>query len=198
MKKDYTHICFVLDSSGSMEVIKKDTQGTFNNFINEQKKSPGKTTFDLFYFWTEIKHSVHFLDLHTNQEDFMSEYRCSGGTALFDAVCTAIDSVGEDLARIPEPERPEHVLVAILTDGEENSSRRFSLEDVKKRIQHQTDVYSWDFVFLGANIDAARTGQSLGFRHDNCVQFEQSPAGMANVMMCQMNERVNEIRKRKK
>lgn len=198
MKKDYTHICFVLDSSGSMDFIKEDTQGTFNNFIDEQKKALGKTTFDLFCFANGTSRIVHFIDLAENRKDFMTDYHCSGGTALYDAVCEAIDSVGQDLARIPEPERPEHVLVAILTDGEENSSRKFSCQDVKNRIRHQTEVYSWNFVFLGANIDVVQNGQKLGLQEQDCVKFEASAEGISNVMMCIMSERMDNIRNRKK
>lgn len=178
MKKDYTHICLILDSSSSMECVKQETKETFNGFMEDQRKIPGKTTFDLFLFWNEVKRTVNFADLAVFKDDLMAKYRCSGCTALLDAICIVVDSVGTDLSQIPEEERPENVLIAIITDGEENSSKRFSIQDVRKRIDHQTHVYNWKFVFLGANIDAFDTGTNLGISNEDCIQFTQSPQGM--------------------
>lgn len=181
MKQDYCHICVVLDASGSMECIKRDTQGSFNSFIDSQKKEEGKTVFDLFQFNTEVTRPVKSADLSKIDHSLMDRYQCCGGTALHDAICIAIDTLGQEFAAMPEEERPESVIVAILTDGEENSSRRFSAEDVKKRIEHQRDVYSWEFMFLAANQDACTVGGRLGMRMDDCAGWVQSAAGMADV-----------------
>ena len=189
MKQDYCHICVVLDASGSMNCIKKDTQGSFNSFIDSQKKEEGKTVFDLFQFNTEVTRPVKSADLSKIDHSLMKNYHCEGCTALHDAVCIAIDTLGQEFAAMPEEERPESVIVAILTDGEENSSRRFSAEDVKKHIEHQRDVYSWEFVFLAANQDACTVGGSLGMRADDCVGWVQSAAGMGKACAC-MADRV--------
>ena len=114
----------------------------------------------------------------------MRRYRCSGCTALNDAVCQAIDEIGAEFAALPESERPGQVLFAILTDGEENASRRFTQADVKERVERQTNVYSWNFVFLAANIDAFATGASLGLSQDDCVAFECSEEGLGDVCAC--------------
>ena len=106
----------------------------------------------------------------------MDYYRCDGRTALNDAVCQAIDETGKKLASMREEERPSKVLFVILTDGEENASRSFTNRDVKKRIQHQTDVYKWGFVFLGANQDAFATGQEMGIASSMCLNINTDSA----------------------
>lgn len=184
MKQDYIHVCVVLDASGSMGVVENDVKGTFNSFIAEQREQPGKTVLDVYQFSDETTRIVRSADLSTFENNLMRSYRCSGRTALNDAVCQAIDEIGAEFAALPESERPEQVLVAILTDGEENASRRFTKADVKERIDRQTNVYSWKFVFLAANIDATETGASLGLAADDCVAFECSEAGLEDVRAC--------------
>ena len=184
MKQDYIHVCVVLDASGSMGVVENDVKGTFDSFIAEQREQPGKTVLDVYQFSDETARIVRSVDLSTFENDLMRNYRCSGCTALNDAVCQAIDEIGAEFAALPESERPEQVLVAILTDGEENASRRFTKADVKERIDRQTNVYSWKFVFLAANIDAFATGASLGLQADDCVAFECSEAGLEDVRAC--------------
>ena len=179
--KDYTHICIVLDASGSMAAIESDTKGSFNSFLKEQKKAEGKTVFDLYQFSDQPRRVVEHVDLATFNDDLMAKYRCSGCTALNDAVCTAIDTLGKEFSLMKEEDRPEHVMFVIITDGMENASRKFSSEDVKKRIQEQTDVYKWDFQYLAANQDAFASGEMLGVSHDNCVTWHASKAGIASV-----------------
>lgn len=154
MKKNYVHLCVVLDASGSMECIEKDIKGSMNSFMEEQKKASGKTVFDVFQFSHEVKRIVEHADMADYSGGLMDNYTCSGMTALYDAVCTAIDTIGKEFADMAEEERPEHVIFAIVTDGYENSSREFSLKDVKERIDRQAKEYSWEFVYLAANQDA--------------------------------------------
>ena len=177
--KDYTHICIVLDASGSMAAIESDTKGSFNSFLKEQKEAEGRTVFDLYQFSDKVSRIVEHVDLATFNDDLMKKYRCSGCTALNDAVCTAIDTLGQEFALMKEEDRPEHVMLVIITDGMENASRKFSSADVKKRIQEQTDVYKWDFQYLAANQDAFATGEALGVSHDNCVAWHASKDGIA-------------------
>ena len=106
MKSNYTHIIIVLDASGSMEEIEGDVKGSFNAFLMKQRETTGKTVFDLFQFndtANRIVKSVNLADFH---DDLMSQYHCSGMTALNDAVCMAIDTVGHEFADMPESERP--------------------------------------------------------------------------------------------
>ena len=193
MKQDYIHVCVVLDASGSMGVVENDVKGTFNSFIAEQREQPGKTVLDVYQFSDETTRIVRSADLSTFENDLMRSYRYSGCTALNDAVCQAIDEIGAEFAALPESERPEQVLVAILTDGEENASRRFTKADVKERIDRQTDVYSWKFVFLAANIDATETGAALGLAADDCVAFECSEEGLGDACAC-FSERLAAMR----
>lgn len=190
MKKDYTHICIVLDASGSMSDIENDIKGSFNAFLNQQREEKGQTIFDLFQFSNEVEHLVKSCDLALFKDDLMAEYTCSGCTALNDAVCIAIDSMGKKFANMPEEERPENVLCVIITDGFENASVKYTTKDVKDRIQHQQDVYSWEFVFLAANQDAFKAGSELGVRRDLCYNFSSDYQGvkeMVNSIACCAN-----------
>ena len=119
MKKDYTHILIVLDASGSMSSIQDDIKGSFNELLKKQREAKGTTIFDLYQFNDEVERIVKSADLSQFHDDLMAGYECSGRTALNDAVCMAIDTVGHEFAGMPEAERPEHVLCVIITDGME-------------------------------------------------------------------------------
>lgn len=176
--KDYTHICIVLDASGSMSDIEDDTKESFNSFIKAQKAAEGKTVLDIYQFSGEVRRIVEHVDLASFSDDLMARYTCSGCTALNDAVCTAIDTLGQEFAAMKEEVRPENVLMVIITDGFENASRKFSSSDVKERIKHQTEKYNWEFQYLAANQDAFATGSAMGIAADNCAVFAATPAGM--------------------
>ena len=194
MKHDYTHIIIVLDASGSMSSIQDDIKGSFNEFLKKQREEPGKTVFDLFQFNDEVIRPVKSTDLATFHDDLMSKYDCSGCTALNDAVCTAIDTVGREFADMEESERPEHVLCVIITDGLENASREHTSKDVKERIEHQRTMYNWQFEFLAADQDAFASGESLGIDHDSCMNFTHDFAGVE--MLCsRMSNCMSAIRK---
>ena len=197
MKHDYTHLILVLDASGSMSSIQDDIKGSFNEFLKKQRAEPGKTVFDLFQFNDEVKHPVKFTDLATFHDDLMSKYDCSGCTALNDAVCTAIDTVGREFAEMLEDERPEHVLCVIITDGLENASREHTAKDVKERIVHQKTVYNWQFEFLAADQDAFACGESLGIDHVSCMNFSHDFAGV-ETLCSRMNLCMDKIRKKPK
>lgn len=197
MKRDYTHLILVLDASGSMSSIQDDIRGSFNEFLKKQREEPGKTMFDLFQFNDEVKRPVKSADLALFHDDLMAKYECGGCTALNDAVCRAIDTVGREFAEMPEEERPEHVLCVIITDGLENASREHTSKDVKERIEHQKTVYNWQFEFLAADQDAFASGESLGIDHDSCMEFSHDFAGVE--MLCsRMNLCMDKIRKKPK
>ena len=177
-RKDYLHVCVVLDASGSMGVVENDVKGTFDSFVAEQSQKPGKTVLDVYQFANETTRLVRSADLATFENNLMRNYRCCGGTALNDAVCQAIDELGAEFAAMPESERPGDVVVAILTDGEENSSRRFTNADVKERVKRQTEVYDWSFLYLAADIDAFETGAALGLAREDCAAFARSAKGV--------------------
>lgn len=176
MQDNYTHICIVLDASGSMEIVEKDTKGSFNTFIKEQKKTSGRATLDIYQFADEARKIVDFVDLSKLQKNLMATYRCDGCTALNDAVCEAIDATSMRLESMSRDERPAKVLFVILTDGEENASQRFTNADVKRRIQHQSQANKWVFIYLGANQDSFATGGEMGIAHNMCLNVGASSA----------------------
>ena len=197
MKHDYTHLIIILDASGSMSSIQDDIKGSFNEFLKKQREEPGKTVFDLFQFNDEVRRPVKSADLAKFHDDLMAKYNCSGCTALNDAVCIAIDTVGREFANMEETERPEHVLCVIITDGMENASREYTSKDVKDRIEHQKTAYKWDFQFLAANQDAFATGESIGLDKSSCMNFVADAAGV-NMLCSRMNLCMDKIRNSKK
>lgn len=177
MDQNYTHITFLLDESGSMQPLASDVKGSLNSFVNDQKGVPGKCTFSLVKF--DTSYDVQFWG--TNIQDVPNiEYQPRGGTALFQALERSIRETGDYLREMPENKRPAKVLFVIQTDGEENSSdEEFTLERVSEMVKHQTEVYSWDFVFMGANIDAFAAGNALSI--GNSVLFQSTPDGYSNM-----------------
>ena len=112
------------------------------------------------------------------QKASFTEYQPNGGTPLLEAICREVDATGKDLACLPEPARPEKVIFVIMTDGEENASGfGFTIDEVKRRVQWQTDVYKWEFLFLGANIDAFAVGQSFGFSTHSISGYNATQTG---------------------
>lgn len=176
-KENFTSIAVIIDASGSMAGLTNDTIGNFNSFLNEQKLIPGEAAFSLCTFNTDYTLVHDFIPLHTVAELTRQTYRATGGTALLDAMGTTIDTLGAKLDAMPEADRPSKVIVLVITDGEENQSRRFTLDQIKEKVTHQQSVYSWEFVFIGANIDAISAGTSMGFTAQNSVGYVASAAG---------------------
>lgn len=179
MKKDLTEIIFILDKSGSMESTKDETIQGFNNFLNEQKKLPGEAKMTLRLFASAGNDLLTYDGQDIKKIPALTEqtYQPNGWTALFDAIGTSINEVGERLANTPEEERPEKVIVVILTDGQENNSKHFTCDQIRDMITHQTDVYSWQFVYLGANQDAFANGSSLGIAKAGIANYKSTPDG---------------------
>jgi hypothetical protein len=180
MKAGYTHISVVLDRSGSMSSIASDTIGGFNTFLKSQQEAPGEATFSLTQFDTQHELNYSFVPVKDvpalNGKTFVPR----GGTALYDAIGLTIVGCGEKLAAMDEANRPEKVILVILTDGEENSSREYSYQMIQEMIKKQQDVFSWEFVFLGANIDAKRIGTNLGIKGGNSMTFMASAKGVGS------------------
>jgi hypothetical protein len=153
-------IAVLLDRSGSMESIKSDTEGGFNAFIDGQRNTPLDVRVTLAQFDTE--YDVVYANRPIEDVPRLN-LQPRGGTALYDALGRLVTDVGAELAALPDQERPSRVTVVVLTDGHENSSREWTHEAVSAAIGRQERDYSWDFVFLGANMDAVAIGQQLGF-----------------------------------
>ena len=172
----YRHIVLVIDRSGSMEPVKHDTEGGVKTFTEEQRQVPGRTTLSLYQFDTEHDEVASFADI---QKDLGWHLVPRGGTALLDAVGFAVTKTGERLAAMDETARPGEVVVLIATDGEENSSREYTLPQVKDMITTQQDAYGWKFVFIGANQDAFATGGAMGVPIATSANYDTASSGAA-------------------
>lgn len=172
----YTHIALVLDRSGSMRGIHHDMNGGIRSLLEEQAKLPGKLLVDVTTFDTVVE--TPFSDAQAGEipGDLIQP---RGGTALFDAVGITVTKLGEKLKALSEDERPEHVIVVIVTDGEENSSHEWTKAEILKLVTQQQDEWKWNFIFLGANIDSAAEGGALGFRKGQTLDYAATAHGVA-------------------
>lgn len=161
MNNHHTEIVFILDRSGSMSPLKEAAVAGFNEFLNEQRTMEGQARITLVLFDNEYLVSMECVPLEQARELDSSTYIPRGSTALLDAIGTTIDRLGGRLASLPDNERPPKVIVAIFTDGQENSSTKFSWKDVSDRILERTNIHQWDFLFLGANQDSIATAANL-------------------------------------
>lgn len=176
-KQNFAAISVIIDESGSMLHLQQDTIGGFNSFLREQKELPGEAIFSLTKFNYAPTRVYDCVPLNDVAELNADVYRPTGGTALLDAVGDAIDRMGAQLSAMKEEERPSRVVVLIITDGHENSSSQFTNDKVREMIEHQQSKYSWEFLFIGANIDAFKAGTNLGVSALNSVQYTGSSYG---------------------
>lgn len=176
-KKDLTEIVFILDRSGSMNAIKTDAIGGFNTFVDEQKKVPGEALMTLCIFNHEYQ--LLYTGKRLNEVEKLTEqsYIPMGTTALLDAIGRTIDDVGNRFSAMSDEQRPEKVVIGIMTDGLENSSSDYSREMIKSKITHQRDVYKWEFIFLGANQDAFAEAGKLGISPNLTFNYAATPDG---------------------
>lgn len=161
MKANFIHVCFVVDSSGSMTTSIDDVKGGFKKIIEEQKaNTKGECAVSYFDFnskVTEVYRGKNVKDINSTLE-----YTPFGMTALMDGVGIAIDTIGKWLNSMPEDEKPEQNMIVIITDGGENFSKEYSASRVREMIKHQQDKYSWNFVFLGADLNNVEDAIDLG------------------------------------
>lgn len=177
MNNDLTEIVFILDRSGSMQYLTKDTIGGFNSFIENQKKEVGeaKLTTVLFDDKYEILHNG--VDIKNIKPITEKDYYTRGMTALLDSIGKSISDVGDRLNKTNENDRPSKVIFVITTDGEENSSKEFNQSQIKEMIEHQKNIYNWNFIFLGANIDAVGVANSFGISSQFASSYTASSVG---------------------
>ena len=177
MKKNLTEIVFILDRSGSMAGLEQDTIGGFNAMINKQKKEEGECYIStvLFDNQTQVIHDRVSLDKIPPLTE--KEYFVRGCTALLDAVGGAIHHIGNVHKYAREEDRPEKTLFIITTDGMENASRNYTYERVKEMIAHEKEKYGWEFLFLGANIDAAKEAGRFGIAPDRATNYHADHKG---------------------
>lgn len=190
MKKGLTFICLVVDKSGSMSTIKKDTIGGFNEFLESQKKVEGEALISLVLFDTSYNVVYENIPIQNAAPLNESTYIPNGGTALYDAFGQAMKSMRKKIQELPEEEQPEKVLFAVLTDGEENSScirnkegqRKYTKEKIFEKVKKLQEESNYAFLFLGANQDAYQVGSGLGFAANNTVTYTSNSRGMKSVM----------------
>jgi len=164
-----------------MSPLEQATISGYNEFLIKQAAQPGEKRVTTVLF--DDEYDVIYRGVPIEKASITSEqYFARGMTALYDAVGRTINETGARLAAMPENERPSKVIVGITTDGEENSSREFTHEKVRKMIEHQRSKYKWEFVFFGANIDVKSAAATIGIRDDMAVGFTASPAGMRCMM----------------
>lgn len=176
-KENFTSINVIIDKSGSMSHLATDTIGSFNSFLAEQKAVPGDAVLTLCTFNTDYSLVHDFVELKSIPDLNSKTYYPSGSTALLDAMGTTINALGTKLSAMPEEERPSKVIFLIITDGQENASKLFTKDQISSMVQHQKDVYSWEFVFMGANIDAIGEGSALGIAATNSMNYAATSAG---------------------
>ena len=177
MRKDLTELVFILDRSGSMLGLVGDTIGGYNAMIEKQKREPGEALVSTILFDDKIEVLHDRVRLGKIASITGKEYYVRGCTALLDAVGGAIHHIG-NIHKYARPEDvPEHTLFVITTDGMENASRRYGAEEVKRMVERQREKYGWEFLFLGANIDAVGTAGRMGIAPDRAVNYHSDSAG---------------------
>ena len=167
MNKHLTEIVFILDRSGSMSGLEADTIGGYNALLAKQR---------LFNHTTEVLHDR--VDIRNVAPLTERDYRVGGSTALLDAIGGAIDHIGR-IHKYARPEdRPAHTLIVIATDGMENASRRYSGREIKQMIERQREKYGWEFLFLGANVDAFADAERIGIDRDHATNYHADGMGL--------------------
>jgi len=179
MNQNLCEIGFVLDRSGSMNAMKEEAIGGINAFLESQRKLPGEARLTLVLFDHEYIAAYDGVPIKDVPPLDSQSYAPRGTTALLDAIGRTINTIGERLDKTPESERPGKVIVAILTDGLENASQEFQRNQIFKMIQRQREVFSWEFIFLGARQDAISTGKQMAIPIANAVTFNEAPGGTA-------------------
>ncbi|MBQ5955835.1 MAG: VWA domain-containing protein [Firmicutes bacterium] len=178
MKKGLTEMVFILDRSGSMGGLEKDTIGGYNSLIEKQKKEEGEALVSTVLFDHEQEVLLDRVPLDKIKEMTEDEYYVRGCTALLDAIGGAIHHIGNIHKYAREEDVPEKTIFVITTDGLENASKRYSYRDIKKMIKRQEEKYGWEFLFLGANIDVAKESDRLGIRQDRAVRYVNDSEGI--------------------
>lgn len=174
-----TELVFILDRSGSMSGLEKDTIGGFNSMLERQKRQAGEALVSTVLFDTTSTVIHDRLPLGRVPRMTEKEYFTRGCTALLDAVGGAIHHIGKVHKYARREDVPERTLFVITTDGYENASRRYDYETVRRMIERQKERYGWEFLFLGANIDAAAEARRFGIGADRAVNYKCDEAGTA-------------------
>ena len=177
MKKGLTELVFILDRSGSMHGLENDTIGGFNSMIDQQKNGEGCAYVSTVLFNT-VSTVIHDrVNIQNIEPMTRKQYTVGGCTALLDAIGQAIHHSGNVHKYAREEDRPEHTIFVITTDGMENASHRYNADQIKQKIERQKEKYGWEFIFLGANIDAVETARHIGIAADRAANYRSDHEG---------------------
>ena len=193
MKKNLTELVFILDMSGSMAALTSDTIGGYNSLLEKQKGEEGEALVSTVLFNTDRNVIHDRVDIRKVESITRREYCPSGCTALLDALGSAIHHIGNVHKYARTEDVPEHTLFVITTDGMENASQRYSADKVRQMIKRQQEKYGWEFLFLGANIDALETAERYGIDRSHAAQFHNDSRGV-EVNYQVLSETVSNVR----
>ena len=178
MKKNLSELVFILDRSGSMSGLERDTVGGFNSVLQKQKGEPGEALVSTVLFNDVSEVICSRKNLRSVEPMREQEYEPQGCTALLDAMGDAMTYIARTHRELRDEYVPEHTIFVIMTDGEENSSRRYTIEQIRRMVKECEQEYGWEFLFLGANIDGIAAAADLGIRADRAVTFLADSEGI--------------------
>ncbi len=193
MRKNLTEMVFILDRSGSMAGLEEDTIGGFNSMIERQKRENGEALVSTVLFNGDSVVLHDRVDLKKIEPMTRQQYYACGNTALIDAVGGAIHHIGNVHKYAREEDVPEHTIFVITTDGMENASRRYTADEVRAMVQKEKEKYGWEFLFLGANIDAVETASRYGIARDRAVNFHNDSMGQT-LNYAEVSEAIRTVR----
>jgi len=179
MKKNLTELVMILDRSGSMGGLESDTIGGYNSMLKKQRETEGEVLVSTVLFDDESEVLYDRIPLQDMPQMTEKEYYVRGCTALLDAIGGAIHHIGNVHKYAKDEDRPEKTIFVITTDGLENASKRYSYEKVKQMVERQKEKYGWEFLFLGANIDAIETAGRFGIAPDRAANYNSDHMGTA-------------------
>ncbi len=197
MKNNITELVFILDRSGSMAGLEDDTVGGFNSMIEKQKEQDGECYVSTVLFDNGSKILHDRIRLSDVPKMTRNDYTVRGCTALLDAIGGAIHHIANIHKYARKEDVPQHTVFVITTDGQENASRRYTSEQIKKMIRCQKEEFGWEFLFIGANIDAVQTAESYGIERDRAVNYNADGEG-TRVLYRSVAKAVSNMRSRHK
>lgn len=194
MKKNLTEIVFVLDRSGSMSGLEKDTIGGFNSMLEKQKQENGEAVISTVLFDNTVEMLHDRLDIREVEKLTENDYYVRGCTALLDALGSSITHIEDVHRRMADTECPEKTIFIITTDGMENASKEYTYAAIKKLVSKKQERDGWEFLFLGANIDAISAGNDIGIKAGRSVNYKCDSMGTA-VNFCALSNAVSKFRR---
>lgn len=178
MNNNLTELVFILDRSGSMSGLEQDTIGGYNSLIEKQKAAEGRAVITTVLFDDQYEVLHDRMDLDFLGPLTSDDYYVRGMTALLDAIGRTIQTTISHRRKMPKEKQPAKTIFVITTDGAENASYEYSAKRIKQMIEHQTNKYGWEFLFLGANIDAVQTAADIGIGRDRAAQYHADKKGV--------------------